>query len=131
MMYFLGFLAILFLVVVLVWIRAAPERVISLFFRGRACGSIIDLEERQMWVPVRNYTLKYFYPIIKYEFSVNGNKYYKTINGRNLYKKAEIGPWGDRRGEEEFFWRNLGEGDVVGVRYCKPFPRFSIIYPKV
>jgi len=71
----------------------------------------------------------YFYPEITYKYSYLGEKYFGEVSKYNSkkYRVSEYTPVGNRRGDKDFFWRCLSNGDPIQVYVKQSNPSQSYL----
>lgn len=84
----------------------------------KVLGRVVALKEEAQDVMHLYYTIKNFYPVIGYEYSVDGQVFTGTCGRESArrYRVAEIDQWGSKRNDQAFFWRQLSIGDSVPIQ---------------
>lgn len=78
---------------------------------------VINIEEAKLEVPDLYQALIYYYPVIRYEYYIDNNKYTGEITKKDSrrYRVLDVDFYGAENLDDKFFWRSLKNGDVINI----------------
>lgn len=120
-------ISVTFLLGVLHFVRAKPVEFRKLFLTQKHQAEIVSIEEVSEEVSMQYYSIKYYHPMIRYRYQVDGLKFEVATDSKFIYRKSSIDAFGNKRKDSDFFWRGLAVGDSVDIIYCKFKPAWSLI----
>ncbi|MES9992660.1 MAG: DUF3592 domain-containing protein [Candidatus Thiodiazotropha sp.] len=81
-------------------------------------AKVLSIEEREEEIATTEYSrLKYFYPVIEYEYTADGQSYRGStvsLEKQNIWV-PEVNNWGDATPKEDRWWRSLKPGDDLPI----------------
>ena len=91
---------------------------------------ISSIKEKHKDVALSEYTtVKYFYPEINYDYTINNKSYNSSLVSSNIENiwECEVDNFGVETKDKDMFWRSLKNDDVIDVFINPKSPKESVI----
>ncbi len=88
---------------------------------------VLNIDEGTLEAPQQYHNIIYYYPLISYQYEIDGNRYYGSVTrrGARKYRVAHTDPYGFENHDSHFFWRQIKVGDKINVYYASKNNRNS------
>ena len=82
---------------------------------------VVSVKEGRLEVLDRFSPLIFYFPIIQYEYCLNGKKYTgkSTRKDSRRYRVQDVDFYGMENSDDKYFWRSLKKGDKVDIEVNK------------